>query len=357
MSDERYFLGLGQGLRVMQGRSVSLSLVGEFFQGQVLENLTGSRQRPEVAFAAVAFDGGYRTQDAGRSWQKVLEGDVRAFAVDPHEDRIVYAGTGPIRLFRSEDGGSTWEPLDSLLQVPDEVKTKWTPPPRSTTNEPAHVCNIFVHPDESDILFVVLEHGGLLRSQDRGKTWEDASTGIIYPDMHMLRNYPGSTERYYTSSARGFFRSDDTGRTWRRTEDGMPWAYTEDRCYSHDWLFEPGDPPRMLLTGAHGSPGFWHGQHLSPRGVILLSDDGGEHWRQSRNGLPERMPWMAWALTSHPSEPNTVFAGMGNRSKGFGIATDEAGEGAFYVTRDRGDSWEPVIPELPSVSSVWVTSV
>jgi hypothetical protein len=355
---ERYFLGLGQGLRVMENRSGSLSLVDEDFPGKVLEDLSGLAKRPEVVFAAVAFDGGYRSSDAGRTWQKVLDGDVRAFAVDPNDERVVYAGTGPVCLYRSEDSGASWEPIDSLLDAPDEVKQKWAPPPRYQGIMPAHVRDIFIHPDDSAIIFVVLEHGGLMRSLDRGKTWEDASAGIVYPDMHMLRNYPGSKESYFTSSARGFFRSDDCGRSWCRTEDGMPWAYTEDRCYSHDWLFRPGDPLRMLVAGAYGSPGFWHTpEQPDPQGVILISDDGGGHWRQSLGGLPERLPWMAWSLTPHPSDPNTVLAGMGNRSHGFGILTDEPGEGALYVSRDRGDSWEPLLPELPSVSAVWVAEV
>jgi hypothetical protein len=67
------------------------------------------------------------------------------------------------------------------------------------------VRHIFIHPDDQDLLFVLLEHGGVLLSRDRGKSWEDRSTGIDYVDMHYIGNYPGSEDRYYVSSARGFF--------------------------------------------------------------------------------------------------------------------------------------------------------
>ena len=75
-----------------------------------------AKTRPERVFAAVPFDGGYRTDDGGKSWKKVFEGDTRCFAVDPHDDRVVYAGLGPVQLMRSEDGGDTWENLESLQQ-------------------------------------------------------------------------------------------------------------------------------------------------------------------------------------------------------------------------------------------------
>ena len=340
----------------MQCHSGSMDAVGEFFAGRTLEHLTGCRQRPEVVFAAIAFDGGYRTRDGGRTWEKVLAGDVRTLTVDPHDERVVYAGIGPVRLFRSEDGGGTWEPLDGLLRLPDEIKAKWTVPERLRGIEHPHVRYIFIHPDDANFIFVLLEHGGVVLSRDRGRTWEDKSCGISYLDMHLLSNYPGSRERYYVSSARGFFRSDDCGRQWRRVESGMPWAYTELYSYSHEWHFLPGDdPPRMVLAGAKGSPGVWSREKRAPEGVILLSDDGGESWRQaSVGGLAERMPWMPWVLVRHPTDPKAVFAGMGDGARGFGFDPRQRGKGAFYVTRDRGDSWEPVLPEMPSVLTAWV---
>lgn len=352
----RYYIALNGGLKVMRGRSGSMNTVGEFFHGQTVDHLAGCRERPEIVFAAVALDGGYRTRDAGRTWEKILAGDLRTFTVDPHDERVVYAGMGPVRLLRSEDGGSTWEPLDGLLRLPDEVKSKWTVPERYQGIQHPHVRCVFIHHDDSDLLFVLLEHGGVFISKDRGRTWEDASSGISYLDMHFLSNYPDSKDGYYVSSARGFFRSDDSGSHWRRVENGMPWAYTELYSYCHDWHFLPGDSPRMVLAGAKGSPGVWSREKRDPDGFVLLSDDGGENWRRASSGLPQRMPWMPWALVRHPTDPKTVFAGMGDGSRGFGFDPRQRGKGAFYVTRDRGDSWEPVIPEMPSILTAWVAA-
>jgi hypothetical protein len=263
-------------------------------------------------------------------------------------------GIGPIRLFRSEDTGKTWEPLDGMLDFGDDVKKKWGVPPRLVGIEFPHVRHIFIHPEDQNLIWVLLEHGGNLLSRDRGKTWEDRSTGIDYVDMHYIENYPGSKERYYVSSARGFYRSDDAGKQWRRVENGMPWAYTEIHSYSHEWHFLPGEKPRMVLCGGKGSPGVWAREKMNPKGHILLSDDGGENWRIVTQGLEKENPWMPWVLVHHPTDPNSLFCGMGDGARGYGFDARIKGKGALYASRDRGESWEPVMQDTPSILTAWV---
>jgi hypothetical protein len=272
----RYYIAHNGGLKVMQPQGNSFTSVGEFFQGKTLEHIIGAIKRPELLFAAVAFDGGYRSEDGGKSWTKIMEGDARTFTIDPHDERVVYMGIGPIRLFRSEDAGKTWEPLDGVLALSDKVKKKWDVPARLRGIEFPHVRHIFVHPEDQDLIWVLLEHGGNLLSRDRGQSWEDRSDGIDYVDMHYIENYPGSKERFYVSSARGFFRSDDAGKQWRRVETGMPWGYTELHSYSHEWHFIPGNTPRMVLCGGKGSPGVWSRDKTTPLGHILLRTTAGK---------------------------------------------------------------------------------
>lgn len=354
MESLRYYIAHNGGLNVIDNRSGSLDSVGEFFPGKTLEHLTGCTNKPEIVFAAVAFDGGYRSEDAGKTWTKIMEGDVRTFTVDPHDERVVYMGIGPIRLFRSEDTGKSWEPLDGLLDFGDEVKRKWDVPARLRGSESPHVRHIFIHPDDQDLIWVLLEHGGNLLSRDRGQTWEDRSTGIDYVDMHYIENYPASQERYYVSSARGFYRSDNAGKQWRRVENGMPWGYTELHSYSHEWHFLRGDKPRMVVCGGKGSPGVWAREKTNPKGHILLSDDGGDSWRIVTRGLEKENPWMPWVLLHHPTDPKALFCGMGDGARGYGFDPRVKGKGAFYVTRDRGESWEAVMRNTPSILTAWV---
>ena len=358
MADQlKYYIAYNGGLEIMEGNGAGMKTTGEFFAGKTIEHIAGSRARPEVVFAAVAFDGGYRTDDAGRTWKKIMEGDVRTFTIDSHDESVVYMGMGPIRLFRSEDGGKKFEPIDSMLELSGDVKQKWDVPPRLRGTEFPHVRHIFIHPDDRNFIFVLLEHGGVLFSGDAGKTWHDRSEGIAYVDMHYIENYPDSKERYYVSSARGFFRTDDTGQHWRRVENGMPWAYTELHSYSHEWHFVQGDPLRIVLCGGKGSPGVWSRERSTPKGHILVSDDGAEHWRIAATGLSHELPYMPWVLLTHPSEAKTLFCGMGNGARGYGFDANQRGLGAFYVSRDRGESWEPVLTDTASILTAWVAPI
>jgi photosystem II stability/assembly factor-like uncharacterized protein len=235
------------------------------------------------------------------------------------------------------------------------VKAQWGVPATYAGTEVPHVRYIFVHPDDSQLLFVLIEHGGVLLSRDGGRTWIDRSAGIGYLDMHVLENFPGSSERFYVSSARGFFRTEDAGEHWARAEAGMPWTGTERYCYSHEWLFLDGGNgavPRMLVCGGRGSPGVWAREQTPPQGHILVSDDGGARWHAAR-GLTD-VPWMPWVLARHPGDPNTLLCGFGDGGRGFRLMTKQRGNGAVYVTHDAGESWEPLIPACPSVLTAWV---
>ena len=169
---------------------------------------------------------------------------------------MVYAGLGPVQLMRSEDGGDSWENLESLQQMPDEVQNQWCVPGPYVGVQFPHVCNIFIHPDESDLLLLTLEHGGVVRSEDRGKTWEDASSGIDYLDMHHIYNYPGSKDRYYVSCARGFFRSERprtaVGDGSRKACRG---ATPRSTATPTTWYFLPGETPRMMVLRRARLPG------------------------------------------------------------------------------------------------------
>ncbi len=353
MDKLRYYLGYNRGLQILESNGAAPHVVGSAFENSTLEDLKHIPGKPEIIFAGVAFEGGYRSRDAGKSWEKVLAGDVRTFTVDPHDERVIWAGIGPVRLFRSDDEGTTWEPLDGMLDVPDEAKKKWDVPFPYRGKEEPHLRHIHIHPDDPQQIFVLLEHGGCLLSRDGGATWADRSDGIDYVDMHMIANYPGSRDRYYVSSAQGFYRTDDMGAHWYRVEHGMPWAEKPAWCYSHEWQFlDVNGRPRMVVCGSRGSPGVWALDHTNPDGHILVSDNGGDDWRVVTHGIEK---WVPWVLAPHPGDPNTLYCGMGNGARGYFVNTKTSGEGALYVSRDAGEMWEPVIPASPTVLTALVT--
>ena len=315
----------------------------------VVRVVAGCRDRQGTVFAGVVHDGVYRTTDAGARWEKVFDGDARSLAVDPRDQQVIYVGTEPVHLHRSEDGGETWSEVDALQRLPQEVRRKWWAP--SEPHE-GRVLKILVDDDDSRILYLCLEHGGVVRSLDYGQTWEDVSEGIPYLDIHSIARHPGRPGAYFISSARGFYRTDDAAAEgWRRTDQGMPWWDTPTQNYSHDFVVlsqtEGTDDVTLIVAGANGSPGHWK-RPSRAEGVMLRSVDGAHGWHELTTGLPAKPTHMPWALAPHPLDPDRLLVGYSD---------EDHGPGELYATADRGDSWERVGGSFPSVRSMWLEVV
>ena len=163
----RIYAGTQEGLFIWRAKNGSWEKIFVCFENGTIDSIDGLRQRPNIVYLGVTQDGLYRTDDAGKKWQRVFEGNVRAVTVDPTDERVVYVGIEPIHLYRAEDNGKHWEELTGVQDLPAEVKKNWSYP-RPPHRE--HVRHIFVHPDHPGIIHVCLEHGGIIRSFDRGRT-------------------------------------------------------------------------------------------------------------------------------------------------------------------------------------------
>jgi len=348
MSDSvRLYAGTHEGLYILRPDGEEWTEVSRHFEDGIIDSMAGGLQRPENVFVGIAHKGIYRTEDAGQHWTQSLEGDVRALAVDPLNESVVYAGMEPTQLFRSEDGGATWHEVTGLMGMPQEVQDNWWSPVSGV----GHVRNIFIQPDDSNTIYLALEHGGIVRTFDRGDTWEDVSQGIDYLDIHLVYGQPDSKTRFYVSSARGFFASDDPALGWKRAENGVT------RDYFHDFIFLPpraaGQNPTMLMATADHSPGYWDRENgvRSARAAIFRSEDNAASWQRVVEGLPDEIAAMISTLAPHPTDPNVAYAGMGEVSRGH--AHGEAGRGWIAVTRDRGESWQDLGVDLPADRVVW----
>ena len=354
----RLYAGTQSGMIILRGvGDIWTSMRGSreyqaYFNDQVVDSVFGCRKTPEIVYAGVTHDGLYRTKDAGKHWAQVLEGDVRWVTVDPTRDQIIYAGTEPVHLYRSEDGGDSWQELKGLLEMPEEVKRNWWFP---YAPHQGHVRHIYIDPENSKCLYLALEHGGIVRSFDRGETWEDVSEGIEYPDIHMAVRSPTSGTKYFAATSRGLFVSDPPEAGWKRAEKGM------EGDYFHDVILLPGNPPAMFLAAGHGSPQYWD-RPTGADGRIYRSEDGGQTWRQVGAGLPVTHKGMCWQLAYNPYDPDSVFAAFGDVPRGH--TAGPPGEGTIYVTYDRGDTWEEVgqqkrgtkFLKLPAIRVLWAAA-
>ena len=188
-------------------------------------------------------DGVYRSTDAGATWTRVgLEQSehIQRILIDPRDPDVVYvAAQGPLwaaggdrGLYKTEDGGRTW---NRVLHVSDDTG----------------ITDVVFHPDDPDVLYAAAyqrrravgqtigggPEAGIFRSTDAGATWDRLEDGLPTVDMGRiaLGVDPRIPDRVYAlvvarGDAGGFFRSEDRGTTWTRTSEyagGDPQYYGE----------------------------------------------------------------------------------------------------------------------------------
>ena len=262
----------------------------------------------ETVYAGVREGSVWKTLDGGATWEECALPDAGVFSVAVSAaDGAVYAGTEPSRLFRSDDGGGSWRALDALLELPS--RPTWSFPPRPWTS---HVRWIAPSPHDADLLLVGIELGGLMRSADGGATWQDHRPGA-QPDVHSLAWHPTVPGRAYEAGGGGAAWSEDAGETWRGADDGR------DRHYTWSVAVDPKDPDRWYVSASTG-PFAAHGGR-DPQARIFRRE-AGEPWRTVADGLPDPLPSMPYALVATDGR---LFAGLAN--------------GSIWESGDRGETW------------------
>jgi photosystem II stability/assembly factor-like uncharacterized protein len=264
----------------------------------------------DAVFAGLLGGGVRRSDDGGRTWLDcgLPAPDVFSVAVSA-ADGALYAGTEPSALYRSHDNGETWTELESLLDLPS--RPTWSFPPRPWTS---HVRWIAPSPHDARVLLVGVELGGLMRSTDRGETWQDHRPGA-QPDVHSLAWHPRVEGRAYEAGGGGAAWSGDWGESWQPADDGR------DRHYTWSVAVDPGDPELWYVSASTG-PFAAHGRR-DPQARIFRRRDGS--WEALAGGLPEPLHAMPYALVSTGGR---LLAGLAN--------------GELWESADRGDTWRRV---------------
>jgi photosystem II stability/assembly factor-like uncharacterized protein len=259
-------------------------------------------------FAGLREGGVRRSDDAGATWVdcRLPEPGVFSLAVS-HANARVYAGTEPSRLFESNDAGTTWEVLDALLELPS--RPTWSFPPRPWTS---HVRWIAPSPHDENLLLAGIELGGLMRSADGGRSWEDHRPGA-QRDVHCLAWHPRVAGRAYEAGGGGSAFSVDGGETWTPADEGR------DRNYTWALAVDPDDPDLWYVSASTG-PFAAHGRG-EPHAHLYRRRAGGP-WEAVAGGLPEPLPAMPYALVATHGR---LFAGLA--------------DGQLWESRDRGDTW------------------
>ena len=296
----RLYVAMGEGLAIVS-RQNSGWRIEPTLDGQATQCITADPLRPERLYCGTFGEGLWFSGDGGASWEPVGEGiphaEVMAVAVSRLERMggygVVWAGTEPSALYRSEDGGQSWQERPALRALPSAAT--WSFPPRPWTH---HVRWIAPDANVAERVFVGIELGGVMRSLDAGLSWEDRKPGSQY-DVHTLRTHPLAPGRVYEAAGGGYAQSLDGGDTWQGDDTGL------NHRYLWGLAVDPADPETIVVSAASG-PRQAHTPSIA-RSTIYRKT-GGQTWGEVRAGLPASEGAVAYRLASNPAEPGVFYA-------------------------------------------------
>jgi photosystem II stability/assembly factor-like uncharacterized protein len=251
---------------------------------------------------------------------------------------VVWAGTQPGALFRSEDGGESFTLVRSLWEHPQ--RPLWD---AGFGGQAVHT--VVTHPADPARVTVAVSTGGVYRSQDGGESWAPSNAGVQatflpeeqrYPEfgqcVHKVAQDAVDPERLYLQNHGGVYRSDDGGARWQGIADGLP-AEFGFAVAAHK---SRGDVAYVFPVAADSfrmPPDF--------RCRVYRTEDAGGSWTALSHGLPEDPSYgvvLRDALCTDDADPGGVY--FGNRN------------GEVYASADQGDTWEQVAGHLPDVLCV-----
>src|SRR5215207_186434 len=309
-----YTAGGGAVVIVENGR-VGLTLEGRGAQCLAVDH-------PDVVYAGTSDEGLFKSQDGGRSWERlsgISHPRVTAVALSPI-DGAVYAGTEPSSLFVSRDGGDSWRELEGLKNLPSAPT--WSFPPRPWTS---HVRAILPGHSDPDLVLAGIELGGVVRSPDGGETWQDQRPGA-YADCHSLAAHAAAPETLYEAAGGGFAESADSGESWAAADGGIKHRYV--------WgLAVDVEDPTLIYVSAASGPGRAHGSGFSDAAIYRRRAG---RWEPFAEGLAE----FPYALAADPETPGSLYAGFG--------------DGTILHSTGAATSWDEVarVPGLAALAAL-----
>ncbi len=219
-------------------------------------------------------DGMFRSDDGGRSWQSVgLAGRlIMAVTASPVEPDVVWVGTEPSEVWRSGDAGSTWQQTSRLDTL--SSSSEWSFPPRPDTH---HVRWIACHPLEPERLWVAIEAGALVSTIDGGLTWRDRVPGGPW-DTHELAIHPMIPDTLRVSAGDGYFESYDAGATWHSPSTGLEVGYLRSVAIN------PEQPEVVVVSASSGPYTAYVAGRSDGRLYRRITRD---RWERVHEGWPE----------------------------------------------------------------------
>ena len=253
----------------------------------------------------------------------------------------VYAGVEDAALFRSTDGGENWQELAGLRG--HGTGPQWQP-------GAGGMClhTIILDPSNPGRIFIAISAAGAFRTDDGGKTWKPINRGLrsqYIPDpnaeighcVHHVAMNPSRPGVLFMQKHWDVMRSDNAGDSWQEISGNLPtdFGFVID-VHAHE-------PETIYVVPIKSDS-----EHFVPEGKLRVfrSRTGGNEWEPLTKGLPQRDCYvnvLRDAMAVDSLDKCGVYFGTSG--------------GQVYASADAGDSWAPIVRDLPAVLSVEVQTL
>jgi photosystem II stability/assembly factor-like uncharacterized protein len=370
MSGVRVLVGTRKGAFVLTSDEARADwqVDGPHFGGWEIYHMKGSPADPDRLYASqsTGWFGQliHRSDDGGATWEPVgnefvYDGDAgthqwydgtqhpwefaRVWHLEPSADDAdtVYAGVEDAALFRTDDGGKSWNELSALRT--HESGPSWAP-------GAGGMClhTILIDPTDPARIFVAISAAGAFRTDDGGKSWKPINRGLHtdgIPDpgaetghcVHRIAMHPSNPDVLYMQKHWDVMRTDDAGESWHEVSGNLP------SDFGFPIAVHAHEPETIYVVPIKSDS-----EHYVPDAKLRVyrSRTGGDEWEALTKGLPQSDCYVnvlrdAMAIDSL-DECGVYFGTTG---------------GQVYASADSGDTWNPIARDLPSVLSVEVQTL
>jgi photosystem II stability/assembly factor-like uncharacterized protein len=367
MSTVRVLVGTRKGAFILtsDGKRQGWQVSGPHFAGWEIYHLKGSPADPDRLYASQS-SGWFgqviqRSDNGGKDWETVgneflYDGDpgthqwydgtqrpwefTRVWYLEPSptDPDTVYTGVEDAALFRSSDGGTTWQELPGLREAKGHL---WQP-------GAGGMClhNIILDPNDPQRIFTAISAAGAFRTDDGGVTWQPVNKGLKsnyeIPDataevghcVHSIAMHPSRPEVLFMQKHWDVMRSDDAGGSWYEVSGNLP------SDFGFPIAVHAHEPDTVYVIPIKSDS-----EHYPPEGKLRVyrSRTGGNEWEALTKGLPQSNCYLnilRSALAVDSLDPCGLYFGTTG--------------GQVYASADSGDSWAPIVENLPRVLSVEV---
>ncbi|MGZ5528196.1 MAG: WD40/YVTN/BNR-like repeat-containing protein [Limisphaerales bacterium] len=250
----------------------------------------------------------------------------------------VYAGVEDAAMFKTTDGGKTWHELSGLRKAKGQL---WQPGAGGMA-----VHTIILDRKNPKRMFIAISAAGAFRTDDGGATWKPINKGLKSPYelpdpdaevghcVHRIAMHPSRPDVLFMQKHWDVMRSDNAGDLWTEVSGNLP----------SDFGF-PIDVHAHEPNTIYVVPIKSDSEHFPPDGKLRVyrSRNGGNEWEAMTKGLPQKDCYvnvLRDAMCVDSLEPCGIYFGTTG--------------GQVYASADSGNSWNPIVRDLPAVLSVEV---